>query len=96
MSDFTKIFGTRVFNDTVMRKRLPSDVYKSLRKTIDEGEQLDPSIAGVVASTMKHWNIERAQHFYALVPADDRHNRGKTRQLYKQHAGRHGYNGIFR
>ena len=64
MSDFTKIFGTRVFNDTVMRKRLPSDVYKSLRKTIDEGEQLDPSIAGVVASTMKHWAIELgATHF---------------------------------
>ena len=64
MNNFTNNFGIKVFGDAVMRKRLPSDVYKSLRKTIDEGHQLDPSIAGVVASTMKHWAIELgATHF---------------------------------
>ncbi len=59
-----KIFGANVFTDAVMRERLPKNVYKSLKKTIDEGLPLDPSIAEVVASAMKDWAIERgATHF---------------------------------
>jgi glutamine synthetase len=60
----TKIFGSNVFNDVVMRERLPKNVYKALKSTIDDGEPLDPSIANVVANAMKDWAIEKgATHF---------------------------------
>ncbi|WP_088185804.1 glutamine synthetase III [Desulfosporosinus sp. FKA] len=58
------IFGENVFNDTVMKARLPKAAYKSLRKTIEEGLPLDPGIADVVANAMKDWAIEKgATHF---------------------------------
>jgi glutamine synthetase len=57
-------FGCNVFNDASMRSRLPKNVYKALKKTIDEGLPLDPTIADVVANAMKDWAIERgATHF---------------------------------
>lgn len=57
-------FGCNVFNDASMRTRLPKNVYKALKKTIDEGLPLDPTIADVVANAMKDWAIERgATHF---------------------------------
>jgi len=60
----TEVFGANVFNDTVMRARLPKAVYKALRKTIDEGQPLDPNAADVVANAMKDWAIEQgATHF---------------------------------
>jgi glutamine synthetase len=60
----TDIFGSNVFSDKVMKDRLPKAVYKSLKKTIELGEKLDPSIADVVANTMKDWAIEKgATHF---------------------------------
>lgn len=60
----TDIFGCNVFNDRVMRERLPRDVYKSLRKTIEFGERMDPEIADTVAAVMKDWAIEKgATHF---------------------------------
>ncbi|MFP5257946.1 MAG: glutamine synthetase III [Acidobacteriota bacterium] len=60
----TEVFGCNVFNDKVMRERLPKHVYKSLKKTIELGEKLDPTIADTVANTMKDWAIERgATHF---------------------------------
>lgn len=61
VSDF---FGLNVFNDSVMRERLPGSIYNALRKTIDRGEILDSSIAEVVATVMKDWAIEKgATHF---------------------------------
>lgn len=58
------IFGSNVFNDAVMKERLPKSVYKTLRRTIDEGQALDPAIADVVANAMKEWAVERgATHF---------------------------------
>ena len=58
------MFGSMVFNDDVMRQRLPKDVYKSLRKTIASGEDLDATIADCVANAMKDWAIEKgATHF---------------------------------
>lgn len=58
------IFGCNVFNDKVMRERLPRAVYKSLRKTIEFGERMDSSIADTVAAVMKDWAIEKgATHF---------------------------------
>ena len=60
----TEIFGSSVFNDAVMRTRLPKAIYKALRRTIDDGQPLDPSVADVVANAMKDWAIERgATHF---------------------------------
>ena len=60
----TDFFGCNVFNDKVMRERLPKAVYKSLHKTIAFGERMDPSIADTVAAVMKDWAIEKgATHF---------------------------------
>lgn len=60
----TKVFGSNVFNNSVMRERLPKDVYKSLRKTIQGYEPLDPTLANVIANAMKDWAIEKgATHF---------------------------------
>ncbi|WP_028991680.1 glutamine synthetase III family protein [Thermoanaerobacter thermocopriae] len=58
------IFGSNVFNDSVMRERLPKATYKALRQTIDEGIPLEPAVAEVVANAMKDWAIEKgATHF---------------------------------
>ena len=60
----TDIFGMNVFNDATMVERLPKKVYAGLKKTIENGEDLDPAIADVVANAMKDWAIERgATHF---------------------------------
>lgn len=64
MSTVPEIFGTMVFNDTVMRERLPADTYKTLRRTIELGKHLDPAIAGVVASAMKDWALEKGATHY--------------------------------
>jgi len=58
------IFGSMVFNDAVMRERLPKDVYKALKKTMTNGTHLELDVANVVASAMKDWAIEKgATHF---------------------------------
>lgn len=59
------IFGKNVFNDTAMRERLPKSVYKKLKQTIEDGTELDPSIADVVAHAMKDWAIERGATHYS-------------------------------
>ena len=69
MSSTTKInvpeiFASMVFNDDVMRERLPKDVYKSLRKTIDDGKDLDITVANAVANAMKDWAIEKGATHY--------------------------------
>ena len=59
-----QIFAADVFTRRIMRQRLPKEVFKSLVKTIDQGEPLDPRVADVVAATMKDWAIENgATHF---------------------------------
>jgi glutamine synthetase len=58
------LYGCNVFNDAVMRARLPKNIYKSLRKTIDEGLPLEPSVADVVANAMKDWAIEKGATHY--------------------------------
>ncbi len=59
-----ELFGCMVFNDDVMRERLPKEVYKSLTKTIATGKTIDPSIADVVANAMKDWAIEKGATHY--------------------------------
>ncbi len=62
-----QIFGCNVFSDKVMRDRLPKNVYKSLRKTIKNGEKLDPMVADIVAQAMKEWAISKGATHYAHV-----------------------------
>ena len=62
-----KIFGEDVFNDKVMRERLPKKVYKELKKTIDEGTPLDLSVADVVAEAMKNWAVEKGATHYTHI-----------------------------
>ena len=59
-----EIFGSMVFNDDVMRERLPKEVYKSLTKTIATGRTIDASISDVVANAMKDWAIEKGATHY--------------------------------
>ena len=64
MSSISEIFGSAVFNDDVMKERLPSDVYESLTRTIATGKTIDKSIADVVAAAMKDWAIEKGATHY--------------------------------
>ncbi|MQN01446.1 MAG: glutamine synthetase type III [Lachnospiraceae bacterium] len=64
MVNVPEIFGSKVFNDDVMRQRLPKDVYKALHKTINEGLSLKLDMANVIAEAMKNWALENgATHF---------------------------------
>ena len=60
-----EIFGENVFNDSVMQERLPKKVYKELKRTIQEGKELEQSIADVVAHEMKEWAIEKGATHYS-------------------------------
>ena len=64
MKTVSDYFGSRVFDDRVMRAKLSAEVYASLRKTIDEGSELDIGVANAVAEAMKDWALEQgATHF---------------------------------
>ena len=64
MSTVTEIFGCNVFNDSVMRERLPKDVFMQVQRSINDGKRLDSAAATVVANAMKDWAIEKgATHF---------------------------------
>ena len=64
MRTVSDYFGSLVFDDRVMRAKLPSDVYASLKRTIDEGASLDAHVADAVATAMRDWAVERgAPHF---------------------------------
>jgi glutamine synthetase len=70
--DFSKtqaheVFGSNVFSIAEMRKRLPKPVFKSVKRTIETGEKLDPSVADIVASAMKDWAISKGATHYAHV-----------------------------
>ena len=62
--NISEIFGENVFNDSVMRARLPKAVYKELRRTIETGSELNSEIADVVANEMKEWAIEKGATHY--------------------------------
>ena len=57
MSKVPELFGSLSFNETVMRDRLPKDVFKALKQTMEEGTPLAPGVANVVASVMKDWPL---------------------------------------
>lgn len=63
-SKVSKIFGSLVFDDRIMHQKLPKDIYKKYKKTIEEGKALDPICANTIATAMKDWAIENgATHF---------------------------------
>ena len=64
MTSIPEIFGEYVFNESTMRSKLPKEVFKKLKKTIDYGEPLDPSIANDVAHAMKEWAVEKGATHY--------------------------------
>ena len=64
MNAIPEKFGTMVFNDAVMKERLPKETYRALKKTMEDGKSLDKTVANVVANAMKDWAIEKgATHF---------------------------------
>jgi len=64
MNKISELFGTKVFNDPVMKEYLPEDIYLSLKSTASRGEKLDPQIADAVAEGMKKWAVSLgATHF---------------------------------
>ena len=64
MSNVTEIFGSNVFNEAVMKERLPKEIYNSIRKTIDTMSPLSDDVAAVVANAMKDWAIEKGATHY--------------------------------
>ena len=64
MSSVPEYFGSMVFDDRAMKENLSSEVYKSLRRTIDEGAEIDLSVANAVASAMKNWAVSRGATHY--------------------------------
>lgn len=64
MSKLPELFGSMVFNENVMRERLPKETFKALKKTMDEGTPLDEGVANIVANAMKDWAVEKGvTHF---------------------------------
>jgi glutamine synthetase len=64
MSYISEIFGSMVFNDQVMKERLPKETYKALKKTMVNGDSLDLNVANVVANAMKDWAVEKGATHY--------------------------------
>ena len=64
MKEIPELFGSMVFNDAVMRQRLPRETYKALNRTIAQGRSLDPAVASVVANAMKDWALEKGATHY--------------------------------
>ena len=64
MTNVPERFGSKVFNDKVMRERLPGSTYKALKNTIENGEPLDSGVANVVANAMKDWAVEQGCTHY--------------------------------
>ena len=64
MEKISDIFGSMVFNDAVMRERLPKETYRQVQATMENGKRLDDDAARIVANAMKDWAIEKgATHF---------------------------------
>ncbi len=64
MTNIPEIFGSMVFNETVMKERLPREIYKALKQTINNGESLDRHVADIIAGAMKDWAIEKGATHY--------------------------------
>lgn len=63
----SEIFGENVFSDRVMQERLPKKIYRELKKTMNEGKELAPEVADVVAEAMKNWAVEKGATHYTHI-----------------------------
>ena len=84
METVADYFGSLVFNDAAMREKLPKDIYKSLRKTVSEGKDIDLNVANSVANAMKTWAIETHvadAKSCCLNPATSTHRQMSDEQL---------------
>src|SRR5438045_7298490 len=61
------VYGSEVFSLAAMKTSLPKDVFRSLKRTIETGQALDPSMADIVATAMKDWAIAKGATHYAHV-----------------------------
>ena len=94
MANVTELFGSLVFDDKKMQERLPRITYKSLKKTVKNGEPLDLSVANAVANAMKDWAVEMGCTHYThwFQPMT-----GVTAEKhYFPDRGRRYHNGVFR
>ena len=71
MSTVPEMFASKVFDDKVMRARLPEKVYQSLHRTIASGAKLNPDLANAVADAMVDWAVETGQSIIQLLPIND-------------------------
>ena len=75
-------FGSDVFTDAEMERRLPAEMYRALHRTMEEGTELTFEVAGAVADRDDALGAGARRHaFYALVPADDRRHRREARHI---------------
>ena len=100
MSEATRIpelFGSLVFNERTMEQYVPQSAMDVWRGCLKSGQPLPLSAANEIADAMKTWALEHgATHFHALVPALERRDGGKARQLYQQRRRRPRDDGLFR
>ena len=78
MMSVPELFGSKVFDDRVMKAKLPAKIYNSLKRTIDEGVDLDISVANAVAVAMKDWAVENGATHYTHWFQPLRHYRRKA------------------
>ena len=64
MTKVPELFGSMVFNERVMREKLPKDVYQAVRQSVEKGRQLTPEVANIVATAMKDWAVEHGATHY--------------------------------
>ena len=90
-----EIYGSLVFNDRIMRSKLPKDMYKALKKTIENGTHLELDVANSVAVAMKEWAIENgATHYTHWFQPMTNVTAEKARQLHfpnRRWTGDHGF-----
>ena len=97
MSTVSELFGTMVFNDTVMKERLPKETYRAMQNAIRDGRRLDASVANVVANAMKDWAIEKgATHFTHWFQPMTGITAEKHDSFICPHQGRPRHHGVFR
>ena len=95
MATVKEQFGSLVFDDRVMKASLDAKVYASLKKTIDEGKELDLTVANAVAAAMKDWAVAHGATHYTLVSASYGCYSREARQLYFNCSRWRSHYGIF-
>ena len=93
MANVPEYFGSDVFNESVMKERLPKATYKALKKTIDNGDPLDIEVANIVANAMKDWAVEKGCRLYDFRGVPGRV--GEDHPLYGLYKFKLGFGGDY-